>query len=315
MAENGVYPKTLHWQDAYTTRFVNRNYSSQFLRAAVQIEPPAAPGAPPAPVPAPDASRPGSRDARPGSVTELVRLRGIEKTFANGVRALGPLDLSVGEGEFLSLLGPSGCGKSTALRVLAGLLTPSAGEVVWPGVKPRLGFVFQDATLMPWANARDNVRLPLDLAHGPRAEANARAEAALARVGLAEFANAYPRALSGGMRMRVSIARALVAEPKLLLMDEPFAALDEFAREALNEDLVRLARDDKLTVVFVTHSVYESTFLSTRIVTLTPRPGRIAAEFTFAPPPDRTSAWRLSPEFADAARRVSQSLRMAMEAA
>lgn len=245
----------------------------------------------------------------------LAEFRAVEKTYANGVRALGPLDLEIAGGEFLSLLGPSGCGKSTALRVLAGLLTPSAGAVEWPGGKPRIGFVFQDATLMPWATARDNVRLPLDLAHIARGEANDRAQAALARLGLAEFGNAYPRALSGGMRMRVSLARALVAKPKLLLMDEPFAALDEFAREALNDDLVRLAREENLTVIFVTHSVYESTFLSTRIVTLTPRPGRIAAEFSFMPPPDRTSSWRLSPEFTEAARQVSQSMRTAREAA
>jgi NitT/TauT family transport system ATP-binding protein len=242
-------------------------------------------------------------------VTTLAEFRSVEKTYSGGVRALGPIDLTVAEGEFLSLLGPSGCGKSTALRILAALLPPTSGEVVWPDERPRIGFVFQDATLMPWATARDNVRLPLDLEGVARAEGNARAEAALARVGLSEFADAYPRALSGGMRMRVSIARALVAEPKLLLMDEPFAALDEFSREALNDDLLKLWREDGLTVVFVTHSVYESTFLSTRIVTLTPRPGRIAAEFAFDHPRDRNRAWRLSPEFAEAARRVSQSLR------
>jgi NitT/TauT family transport system ATP-binding protein len=172
-----------------------------------------------------------------------------------------------------------------------------------------VGFVFQDPTLMPWATARGNVRLPLDLEGVARSEGNRRADAALARVGLSEFADAYPRALSGGMRMRVSIARALAAEPRLLLMDEPFAALDEFSREALNDDLLKLWREDGITIVFVTHSVYESTFLSTRIVTLTPRPGRIAAEFAFAHPAGRTRAWRLSAEFADAARRVSQSLR------
>jgi NitT/TauT family transport system ATP-binding protein len=242
-------------------------------------------------------------------VTALAEFRGVEKIYATGVRALGPIDLTIGEGEFLSLLGPSGCGKSTALRVLAGLLEPTSGEVTWPNEKPRIGFVFQDATLMPWATARDNVRLPLELAGISRAEANARANAALARIGLGGFGDAYPRALSGGMRMRVSIARALVARPKLLLMDEPFAALDEFARETLNDDLLKLWREDGLTVVFVTHSVYESTFLSTRIMVLTPRPGHIAAEFRFAPPADRTRAWRLSTEFADAARRVSQSLR------
>jgi NitT/TauT family transport system ATP-binding protein len=138
----------------------------------------------------------------------IAELHRVERSFANGVQALGPLDLAVHKGEFLSLLGPSGCGKSTCLRILAELLAPSAGTLTWPQGKPRIGFVFQDPTLMPWAIARDNVRLPLDLARVPREEANARAEAALARVGLGEFSRAYPRALSGGMRMRVSIARA-----------------------------------------------------------------------------------------------------------
>jgi NitT/TauT family transport system ATP-binding protein len=238
----------------------------------------------------------------------IASLRQVERTYSTGVRALGPIDLDVRDGEFLSLLGPSGCGKSTALRVLAELLAPTAGTLSWPENRPRLGFVFQEPTLMPWATARDNVRLPLDLEGIPRAEANARAETSLARVGLAAFAGAFPRALSGGMRMRVSIARALAAKPKLLLLDEPFAALDEITREALNEDLLKLWREDGLTIVFVTHSVYESTFLSTRIVMLTPRPGRIAAEFDITSPPERRADWRLSPDFADQARRVSQSL-------
>jgi NitT/TauT family transport system ATP-binding protein len=237
----------------------------------------------------------------------------VERVFANGVKALGPIDLEVVEGEFLSLVGPSGCGKSTALRVIAGLLEPSAGMVSWPQGKPRIGFVFQDATLMPWATALDNVRLPLDLQSVPRGEADVRAKEALARVGLAGFWDAYPRALSGGMRMRVSIARALVARPQLLLMDEPFAALDEISRDALNEDLLKLWREDGLTVVFVTHSVYESTFLSTRIITLTPRPGRIASEIRVQAPHVRTSEWRSSPEFAASAREVSLALRRGIE--
>ena len=245
-------------------------------------------------------------------MTIITRLRRVERSFANGVKALGPLDLDIGAGEFLSLLGPSGCGKSTVLRIIAELLIPTGGEVIWPEGKPRIGFVFQDPTLMPWAIVRDNVRLPLDLEGVPRNEANARAEAALARVGLTGFSAAYPRMLSGGMRMRVSIARALVARPRLLLMDEPFAALDEISRDALNEDLLRLWREDGLTIVFVTHSVYESTFLSTRILTLTPRPGRTASEIHPDAPQTRTSEWRLSSEFAAATRQVSLSLRNAM---
>src|SRR5215831_662399 len=168
-------------------------------------------------------------------MASLLEVSGVTKSFDNGIHALGPVDFNIREGEFVSLLGPSGCGKSTALRLIAGLLEPTAGEMSWPQGKPRIGFVFQDPTLMPWATARDNVRLPLDLARRPRAEANSDADAALARVGLAGFEAAYPRELSGGMKMRVSIARALVANPKLLLMDEPFAALDEMTRQELND--------------------------------------------------------------------------------
>src|SRR6266567_353752 len=242
----------------------------------------------------------------------IAQLRRVERSFANGVKALGPLDLDIDGGEFLSLLGPSGCGKSTALRIIAELLIPTTGELIWPQGKPRIGFVFQDPTLMPWAVVRDNVRLPLDLEGVPREDANARAESALARVGLSGFSASFPRVLSGGMRMRVSIARALVARPQLLLMDEPFAALDEISRDALNVDLLRLWREDGLTIVFVTHSVYESTFLSTRILTLTPCPGRIASEIRPVAPPARTSEWRLTSEFAQSARQVSLSLRHSM---
>jgi NitT/TauT family transport system ATP-binding protein len=245
----------------------------------------------------------------------IASLRGVERVYSNGVKALGPLDLTVEKGEFLSLLGPSGCGKSTALRIIAELLAPSAGTLEWPGGKPRIGFAFQDPTLMPWAVVHDNVRLPLDLEGVRRDEADARAETALARVGLKGFSGAYPRALSGGMRMRVSIARALAAKPQLLLMDEPFAALDEISREALNDDLLKLWREDGLSIVFVTHSVYESAFLSSRIVTLTPRPGRMASEIRLASPPDRNSRWRMSPEFAEAAHAVSTGLRHATDAA
>ena len=239
----------------------------------------------------------------------LVSLSRVSKTFDNGTQAFGPIDLDVRAGEFVSLLGPSGCGKSTALRVIAGLLNPSAGDVSFPQNRPEIGFVFQEPTLMPWRSALANAQLPLELKGVPRIEAETRARAALARVSLDRFEKAFPRELSGGMKMRVSIARALAAKPKLLLMDEPFAALDEPTRQALNDDLLKLWREDGLTVIFVTHSVYESTYLSTRVVVMTPRPGRIAADIALDFPPDRTEAFRLSPEFSRAAARVTAALR------
>jgi NitT/TauT family transport system ATP-binding protein len=243
----------------------------------------------------------------------LLALTGIAKTFDNGVEAIAEMSLDVSEGEFVSLVGPSGCGKSTALRIIAGLLQPTHGTVQWRDGKPELGFVFQEPTLMPWADALANTRLPLDLNHVNRSDANDRAANALSRVGLSGFEHAYPRALSGGMKMRVSIARALAAEPKLLLMDEPFAALDEFTRQSLNDDLLKLWREDGLTVIFVTHSVYEGAYLSSRVVVMTPRPGRIAAEIALDPRRERNADYRLSREFADDARQISSALKQAME--
>lgn len=242
-------------------------------------------------------------------MTALVSLSHVSKTFDNGTQAFGPIDVSVDAHEFVSLLGPSGCGKSTALRVIAGLLHPSAGGVAFPAGRPEIGFVFQEPTLMPWRSALANAQLPLELKGVARGEAEARAREALARVGLSGFETAFPRELSGGMKMRVSIARALAAKPKLLLMDEPFAALDEPTRQALNDDLLKLWRADGLTVIFVTHSVYESTYLSTRVVVMTPRPGKIAANIALDFPPDRTEAFRLSPVFAEAAAKVTAALR------
>jgi NitT/TauT family transport system ATP-binding protein len=242
-------------------------------------------------------------------MTALLSLSQVSKRFENGTHAFGPIDLDIAEGEFVSLLGPSGCGKSTALRVIAGLLTPSAGQLRFGHGRPEIGFVFQEATLMPWASALANAGLPLDLKGVDRPQADARAKDALARVGLKGFEDAFPRELSGGMKMRVSIARALAARPKLLLMDEPFAALDEPARQSLNDDLLKLWREDGLTVIFVTHSIFESTFLSTRVVVMTPRPGRIAADIALHFPADRSEAFRLTPEFSEAAARVSAALR------
>jgi len=239
----------------------------------------------------------------------LLQLSHLTKTFANGVSALGPVDLAVARGEFVSLVGPSGCGKSTALRVMAGLVSPSAGTVEFPGGRPEIGFVFQEPTLMPWATARENAQLALSLKGVARDEANARARAQLAAVGLSGFEDAYPRELSGGMKMRVSIARALAAQPKLLLLDEPFAALDEQTRGELNDDLIRLWREQNLTVVFVTHSVSESAYLSTRVVVMSQRPGRIVDDISFARAPQADASRRFTAEFTDNAKRISAALR------
>ena len=240
----------------------------------------------------------------------MIRLQGVGKRFANGTEALRGLSFSVGAGEFVSLLGPSGCGKSTALRLVAGLLHPDSGRIDYPDGRPEIGFVFQEPTLMPWADALANARLPLDLKRVPRAQANALAQAALARVGLKGFERAYPRELSGGMKMRVSIARALAATPKLLLLDEPFAALDEITRNALGDDLLRLWREDGLTVLFVTHSVSESSYLSQRVLVMTPRPGRVSADIAL---PDGRDT-RLSAPTIEAQRSISDALNVAMAA-
>jgi len=250
----------------------------------------------------------------------LVALRGVGKIFPNGTRALAGLDLEVREGEFLSLLGPSGCGKSTALRIIAGLSEPTQGAVEWPATASeaesgsRIGFVFQEPTLMPWACVFKNVALPLKLAGAPTDDAAARVKAALDRVGLQKFSRAYPRELSGGMRMRVSIARALVTEPALLLMDEPFAALDEITRFKLNGDLLQLWQALRRTVVFVTHSVFESVYLSSRIAVMAARPGRVFAELAIDAPYPRDRNFRSSAEYAAFCRRASEALARAMAA-
>jgi NitT/TauT family transport system ATP-binding protein len=250
----------------------------------------------------------------------LIELRQVGKTFANGTQALAGMSLSIARGEFVSLLGPSGCGKSTVLRMIAGLAAPSGGEIIGAAGKVAaagagkgeggrdIGFVFQEATLMPWAPVFDNVLLPLKLKGEAAGAARERVEQALAMVGLEKFARAYPRELSGGMKMRVSIARALITRPKLLLMDEPFAALDEMTRLKLNDDLLRLWRESGLTIVFVTHSVYESVYLSSRVVVMAARPGRVVADEAIDAPYPRDEEFRLSPAYAAACRRVSQAL-------
>ena len=249
----------------------------------------------------------------PYSSASIVSLHGVGKAFGTGTRALHGLDLDVREGEFLSLLGSSGCGKSTALRIIAGLSEPSSGTMTWrdPEARQGLGFVFQEPTLMPWTTVFGNVFLPLKLAGADRAAATPKIMETLKRVGLADFAQAYPRELSGGMRMRVSIARALVTAPRVLLMDEPFAALDEITRFRLNDDLVALWRELAMTVVFVTHSVFESVFLSTRIVVMTPRPGQVASELAIDAP-NRDASFRTSAEYAGYCRVASDQLHQAM---
>ena len=238
----------------------------------------------------------------------LLTATALSKRFANGTEALRDVSFRVEAGSFVSLLGPSGCGKSTLLRLIAGLLSPDAGTIAWAGARPELGFVFQEPTLMPWADALTNARLPLDLKGLARSDGEARAGAALKRLGLAGFEQAMPRELSGGMKMRVSIARALAAAPRVLLMDEPFAALDEPTRQALNDDLLVLAKEDGITVIFVTHSVMESSYLSDRVLVLSPRPGRITADIALARPAMRGAAYRLSPGFAESQRRVAEAL-------
>jgi NitT/TauT family transport system ATP-binding protein len=252
----------------------------------------------------------------------LLRLSDVAKTFSTGTAALADIDLTIFPGEFVSLLGPSGCGKSTLLKLIAGLAAPSSGVIDWPqstytadgSPEPALGFVFQEPTLLPWRTAAGNVQLPLLLAGVDKREARERVSEALAQVGLSAFADSYPRQLSGGMKMRVSIARALVTRPKILLMDEPFAALDEIARTKLNDELLQLFARQGLTVIFVTHSVYESVYLSSRIVVMTIRPGRVTAEIPIEGNYPRPEEFRTSLLYNERCRLVSAALRLAMNA-
>lgn len=243
----------------------------------------------------------------------LVRLSGVGKAFANGTRALEGVDLTVDAGDFLSLVGPSGCGKSTLLRLIAGLSSPSEGSIHWEdGRKPELGFVFQDSTLLPWSSVETNVWLPLRLRGERFRDAEPRIREALALVGLSSFAKAFPRELSGGMKMRVSIARALVLRPAVLLMDEPFAALDEITRLKLNDDLLRLKAELGTTILFVTHSVYESVYLSRRIAVFGARPGRIVGMVDVPAPIPRDEGFRSTDIYIEACRAASQALLSAM---
>jgi NitT/TauT family transport system ATP-binding protein len=247
----------------------------------------------------------------------VLRIRDVGRRFPTGTEALRGVSLDIGAGDFVALLGPSGCGKSTLLRLIAGLDRPDAGRLEWDDGRPPapgdIGFVFQDATLLPWASAEENVYLPLRIRGAAWADAAGDVRAALARVGLTGFEAARPRQLSGGMRMRVSIARALVTRPRLLLMDEPFAALDEFTRHRLQADLHDVSQDVGCTVVFVTHSIYEAAYLARRIVLMTPRPGRIGREMesALAIGPET----RLDPAYAALVASVSRAMEQALEAA
>lgn len=250
-----------------------------------------------------------------------VELLSVEKRFANGVVGLEATTLRVQRGEFVSIIGPSGCGKSTLLKLAGGLVETSDGRVWWwRGPLSRVGedgrrlsFVFQDPTLMPWASVATNVRLPLDLAGVGRADADARVAAALSEIGLADRGGHMPRELSGGMRMRTSIARALVTNPDLLLMDEPFGALDEISRNRLDERLLQLTISRGLTTLFVTHSIYEAAFLSTRVIVMAANPGRIFAEHVIDAPLDRNDTFRMSASFAEHVRELSRLLTAASQ--
>ncbi len=243
----------------------------------------------------------------------MLTVSNVGRRFPGGVEALRDASLRLRETDFVALLGPSGCGKSTLLRLIAGLDQPDGGRVAWDDGPPAagdIGYVFQDATLLPWASAEDNVFLPLRLRGSSRDAGMPEARAALRRVGLGGFEASLPRQLSGGMRMRVSIARALVTRPKLLLMDEPFAALDEFTRHALQADLLEVWRQAGCTVVFVTHSIYEAAFLARRIVLMTPRPGRIAREIASCL--QRGPGTRLDPAYAALVATISQGMEAAL---
>ena len=243
----------------------------------------------------------------------LIRLHLVDKHFPGGLQALSGVSLAVQGGEFVALLGPSGCGKSTVLRLAAGLDAPSAGMVAAPTLAAAgasdTAFVFQEPTLMPWATVFDNVWLPLRLQGQGRSQAAAAVRAVLVRVGLAEFEAAHPAQLSGGMKMRASIARALVTRPQVLLMDEPFAALDDITRQALNADLLQWWHGARtMAALFVTHSVAEAVFLSQRVLVMAARPGRVVAELAIDAPHPRPPGWRHSAAFTDHCRRLGDAL-------
>jgi len=259
--------------------------------------------------------------SEPKSGEALLDVEHVSKVYANGTVALDDLTFSVKEGEFVSVVGSSGCGKSTLLRMIAGLGEATGGKIHVQGMTPQkarqtrgeMTYVFQEATLLPWRNVLTNVELPLELRGATWNERREAAREALALVGLNGFETVFPRELSGGMKMRVSLARALAINPKLLLMDEPFGALDEITRQRLNEELLRIWANGQRTIVFVTHSVFESVFLSSRVLVMSPRPGRIVADMPIELPQPRSAETRTSLPFMQNAARISGVLRVAGE--
>jgi len=241
-----------------------------------------------------------------------IALNHVSKVYSNGTIALQDMNLTIEKSQFVSLVGPSGCGKSTVLKIIAGLSKMSSGTIESDSIdsqrKSKLAFVFQEAALMPWATVIDNVLLPLKLTKFPKKDAIALVEEALELVGLKGFERAYPRQLSGGMQMRVSIARALVTKPDILLMDEPFGALDEITRSKLNNDLLNLWERKHWTVIFVTHNIYESVYLSNRVIVMAARPGRVVADLTIDAPYPRNEEFRTSPVYNQYCREVSACL-------
>lgn len=249
-----------------------------------------------------------------GDSVPEIEITGLRKQYGSAPAVLESVNLTVAKREFVTLLGPSGCGKSTILKLIAGLTSPNAGEIRVDGMTPinareTMSFVFQDATLLPWRTVTQNIALGLELEHVEAVRREREVAGLLDLVGLQHVAQSYPRELSGGMKMRVSIARALATSPRLMLLDEPFAALDEMTRDRLNEEILRLRAEQNWTAVFVTHSVPEAVFLSDRIVVLAPNPGRIHAEFQVDLPAPRNSAVRNSAAFDAIASRVAHSLR------
>jgi NitT/TauT family transport system ATP-binding protein len=252
-----------------------------------------------------------------GLVAPMIEMTDVTKRYGDAKTVIDALDLYVLKGEFVTLLGPSGCGKSTVLKLISGLTQANSGTIRVDGMLPKnaremTSYIFQDATLLPWRTVRQNVGLGLELEGIGKDRRGDKISVLLELVRLSEVAESYPRQLSGGMKMRVSIARALATNPRLLLMDEPFAALDEMSRDRLNEELLRLRAEQQWTAVFVTHSVAEAVFLSTRIVVLSPNPGRTHAIIPVELPAERTAELRLTPEFDAQVAHVSRTLREAL---